>query len=156
MGVGAEEGKLAPDFLLETLDGGELSLSDLRGQAVALNFWASWCAPCRKEIPQLVAASDQFAEQGLVVVGANLQESPDTIRRYAEDFGMDFPIALDRTGSVADEYRLLGIPTTYFIDRQGVIRSVFRGPFLEQLEGTSVQGAIEESELLKRIREILG
>ncbi len=155
MKVGPDVGKLAPDFFLETLTGGELRLSDLRGRAVVLNFWATWCLPCRKEIPQLVAAYNQFADQGLVVVGVNLQESPDTIRRYAEDFGMDFPIALDRRGSVADEYRLLGIPTTYFIDRQGVVRSVFRGPFLGQLGGTNVQEAIEENELLKRIQEIL-
>ncbi|HKZ50227.1 MAG TPA: TlpA disulfide reductase family protein, partial [Dehalococcoidia bacterium] len=88
-------------------------------------------------------------------VGVNLQESPETIRRYAEDFGMNFPIALDRRGDVTDEYRLLGIPTTYFIDGQGVVRSVFRGPFLGRLNQANVQGAIEENELLQRIQQIL-
>jgi len=155
MAVGVEEGKLAPDFLLETLDGGEIRLSDLRGQAIVLNFWATWCAPCRKEIPQLVAAYDRFASQGLVVLGVNLQESRSVIRSFADAFGMDFPIAIDGTGDVAYEYRLLGLPTTYFIDRGGVVRSLFRGPFVEKLEGTNVQGAIEENELLKRIAEIL-
>lgn len=150
-----KEGALAPDFLLETLDGGELRLSDLRGQPLVVNFWATWCSPCRKEIPQLVAAYDSFRDEGLVVVGVNLQESEGIIRRYAEDFGMEFPIVIDRKGKVADEYRLLGLPMTFFVDREGVVRSVFAGPFLEEAQGTKVQGAIEESELEKRIAEIM-
>lgn len=153
--VAAAEGGLAPDFLLETLDGGELRLSELRGKAVVLNFWATWCLPCRKEMPQMVAAYDRYAEQGLVVVAVNLQEDRGSIQRFASDFGMDFPIAIDRRGEVADQYRLLGLPTTYFIDREGVVRSVFRGPFLEKLQGRDVQGAIGESELLGRIREVM-
>ncbi len=154
--VAPGEGDLAPDFLLETLDGGELRLSDLRGQAVVLNFWATWCAPCRKEMPQLVAAYDRHQQHGLVVVGVNLQENKGIIRDYAEDFGMQFPIAVDRDGRVADQYRLLGLPTTLFVDRDGVVRSVFTGPFVEEKKGTSVQGAIEESELEVRIEEVLG
>lgn len=153
--VSPAEGKLAPDFLLETLDGGELRLSDLRGKGVVVNFWATWCPPCRKEIPQLVAAYERFRDQGLEIVAVNLQESDSIVRRYAEDFGMEFPIVIDRDGRVADKYRLIGLPTTYFIDRQGVVRSVFRGPFLGEQQGTSVQGAIEESELEQRILEIL-
>ncbi len=153
--VSPKEGALAPDFLLETLGGDELRLSELRGKAVVLNFWATWCIPCRKEIPQLVAAYDRYREEGLVVVGVNLQESASIIRPYAQDFGMQFPIAIDRDGEVADAYRLLGLPTTYFIDRQGVVRSVFRGPFQEKVQGARVQGAIEENELVKRIEEVL-
>ncbi len=155
---GPQKDKLAPDFLLPTLDGADLRLSDLRGQAVLLNFWATWCAPCRREIPQFVAAYDQYRDQGLVIVAVNVQEGKDTIRRYAEDFGMDFPVAIDASGKVVDSYRLLGLPTTYFIDRDGVVRSVYRGPFLEveDVRDTQVQDAIGESALLERIREILG
>ena len=153
--VAPKEGALAPDFLLETLDGDELRLSDLRGTPVVLNFWASWCTPCRREIPQFVATYDRYRDEGLVVVAVNLQESPSIISRYARDFDMQFPITIDRDGEVADEYRLLGLPTTYFIDRQGTVRSVFRGPFLQRLQGTRVQGAISEGQLAERIEEIL-
>ncbi|MBI1885362.1 MAG: TlpA family protein disulfide reductase [Chloroflexi bacterium] len=153
--VGPEEGKLAPNFLLPTLDGGELRLSRLRGKPVVLNFWATWCSPCRREIPQLVDAYDRFRDQGLAVVGVNLQEDRDTIQDYSDDFGMDFPIPIDHSGDVGREYRLLGLPTTYFIDRDGVVRSVYRGPFLETVRDIRVQGAIQQNELLQRIAEIM-
>ena len=153
--VKAEEGALAPDFLLGRLDDGELRLSDLRGQPVVLNFWASWCAPCRQEIPQLVDAYGRFRGQGLVVVGVNMQEGKSIVGPYAEDFGMDFPIAIDVDGEVGDAYRLLGLPVTYFIDREGIVRSVFTGPFEESEQGTEVRGAIEQSELDRRIVDIL-
>jgi peroxiredoxin len=153
--VKAEEGALAPDFLLSRLDDGELRLSDLRGQPVVLNFWATWCGPCRKEIPQFVDAYERFRDDGLVIVGVNMQEGKGIVRPYAEDFGMDFPIAIDVDGEVGDAYRLLGLPVTYFIDADGVIRSVFTGPF-ERAEGdTDVRGAIEQSELDRRIADIL-
>jgi len=153
--VGAEEGKLAPDFLLEGLDGNEIRLSGVRGQPLVLNFWATWCAPCRKEIPQFVDAYQRFRDDGLLVIGVNMQEGKSIARRYADDYGMDFPIAIDVDGEVGDEYRLLGLPMTFFIDREGVIRSVFTGPFQERQGDTDVRGAIEESDLEERIAEIL-
>ena len=154
--VEAKKGSLAPDFLLLELGGGDLRLSDLRGKAVIVNFWATWCTPCRKEMPQFVAAYDRYKDEGLEVVAVNVQESPSIIRPFVDDFGMEFTVVLDKRGSVSDTYRLIGLPMTYFIDREGVIRSVFQGPFLERLQGTQVQGAIEEDELTKRIEEILG
>jgi len=154
--VEAKKGRLAPDFLLLELGGGDFRLSDLRGKAVIVNFWATWCTPCRKEMPQFVAAYDRYKDEGLEVVAVNIQESPSIIRPFVDDFGMEFPVVLDKRGSVSDTYRLIGLPMTYFIDREGVIRSVFQGPFLERLQGTQVQGAIEEDELTKRIEEILG
>ncbi len=155
MGVEAKEGSLAPDFLLKTLDDGESRLSDLRGKGVIVNLWATWCGPCRKEMPQFVAAYDRYKKEGLEIIAVNLQESASIIQPFVDDFGMDFPVALDKRGAVSDEYRIIGLPMTYFIDREGVIRNVFRGPFLERLEGTQVQGAIEEDELTRRIEEIL-
>ncbi len=155
MSVEAKEGSLAPDFLLKELDGGEVRLSDFRGKAVIVNLWATWCGPCKKEMPQFVAAYDRYQDDGLEIIAINLQESQSIIQPFVDDFGMEFPVALDRRGSVSDKYRILGLPTTYFIDRQGVIRSVFRGPFLERLEGEQVQGAIEQDELTRRIEEIL-
>lgn len=153
--VAAEVGALAPDFLLEQLDGPDLRLSDFRGQPVVLNFWASWCSPCRKEMPQFVRAYDEYKDEGLVIIGLNLQEGKDIARRFAEDYGMDFPIVIDRDGEMRDRYRALGLPTTYFIDSEGVVRSIFQGPFVEERDGTDVQDAIDESELERRIGEIL-
>ena len=155
MSVEAREGSLAPDYLLKTLDGGEIRFSDLRGKAVIVNLWATWCGPCRKEMPQFVAAYDRYREEGLEIIAVNVQESPSVIQPFVDDFGMDFPVALDKRGAVSDKYRILGLPMTYFIDRQGVIRDVFQGPFLERLQGTQVQGAIEQDELTQRIEEIL-
>jgi peroxiredoxin len=154
--VGAEEGALAPDFLLARLNDGEMRLSDLRGKAVVLNFWATWCAPCRTEIPQLVAADERYSDDELVIVGVNMQEGKGIVRPYAEDYGIEFPVAIDVDGEVGDAYRLLGLPVTYFIDSDGVVRSVFTGPF-ERAEGdTDVRAAIEQTELDRRIADLLG
>lgn len=153
--VGTRTGMQAPDFILPTLDGRDLRLSDLRGQAVVLNFWASWCSPCRREMPLLVGAYRQFRDQGLMVVAVNVQEDAESARKFAREFGLPFPVALDRTGDVTNAYRLLGLPTTFFIDRNGVVRSVFRGPFVAPGQGKDVQEAIDEGELGRRIREVL-
>jgi peroxiredoxin len=153
--VAAEEGALAPDFLLEQLEGPDVRLSDFRGKAVVLNFWATWCDPCRKEMPQFVQAYDEHKEHGLEIVAVNLQEGKEISQRFVDDYGMDFTVVVDRDGEVGDRYRILGLPTTYFIDREGEIRSAFTGPFLEEQNGTDVADAIDESELEERIAEIL-
>jgi peroxiredoxin len=153
--VAAEVGALAPDFLLEQLEGDDLRLSDFRGRPVVLNFWATWCDPCRKEMPQFVRAYDEYKDEGLVIIGLNLQEGKSIAQRFADDYGMDFPIVIDRDGEMRDRYRALGIPSTYFIDRDGVIRSIYTGPFVDDADGEDVAGAIEESELEQRIAEIM-
>ena len=155
LSVEAKEGALAPDFLLETLGGEELRFSDLRGSPVVVNLWATWCSPCRKEMPQLVEAYARYRDDGLEVVALNVQESASIIQPFVDDFGIDFTVALDKNGRVSDAYRILGLPVTYFIDREGVITDVFQGPFVERLRGTQVQGAIEQDDLTARIEEIL-
>ncbi len=153
--VAPEEEAMAPDFLLEDLDGGEIRLSDLRGKPLIINFWATWCAPCRKEMPQFVEAYGKYRDQGLEIVAVNLQEGKSIASKFADDYGMDFTVAIDRDGEVGDQYHLLGLPTTYFVGRDGIIRSVFTGPFEAEERGTSVQGAIGASELEQRIEEVL-
>ncbi len=153
--IKAEEGALAPDFLLEALDGDETRLSDYRGQPVVLNFWATWCVSCRKEMPQLIEAYDLHRDEGLVVIGLNLQESESIIRPFVDDFGINFPVLIDRDGEVGDAYRLVGLPTTFFIGRDGVVESVFIGQFKGEVQGTNVQDAIGQSELEERIAAIL-
>ncbi|MSQ60982.1 MAG: TlpA family protein disulfide reductase [Dehalococcoidia bacterium] len=134
--VGPRTGNLAPDFLLTTLDGGQLRLSDLAGRPVFLNFWASWCGPCRKEMPELVAESQRRRGSDLAIIGVNVQENANLARGFVEEFGMDFATVLDMRGQVAAAYRVSGLPSSVFIDRNGVIRGIFFGPLTpDELQG---------------------
>ncbi len=118
-----EIGKPAPDFaLIDTRDGRTVRrLSDYRGKTVVLNWYASWCGPCRAEIPDFQEAYTALDGE-IVVLGVNLQESRDTASGMLEDLGATFPSVLDTDGTVAQHYRLRGMPTTYFIDREGIVR----------------------------------
>jgi cytochrome c biogenesis protein CcmG, thiol:disulfide interchange protein DsbE len=131
-----EIGRAAPDFVLPQPGGGTVRLSDLRGKPVLVNFWASWCTPCKQEMPEIVKAYDARADTGLVVVGIDLQENAGAIRTFADDFGMKFPIVIDRTGAVGDAWRIggpvQGIPSSYFIDKDGIVQARAFGPMTAQ------------------------
>lgn len=132
--VAPEVGALAPPFERETLDGSSLSLRDLRGSPVILNFWATWCEPCRVEMPILQALYEDAATQPgdhLHVVGVNLGESPSTIRTWVNELALSFDIVLDPSGGLSRLYYLLGQPTTYIIAPDGRITHVFHGPVSE-------------------------
>jgi thiol-disulfide isomerase/thioredoxin len=119
--VGLDVGDLAPDFSLPDLGGGSIALADFRGrQAVMINFWASWCAPCKAEMPHLDEVYREY-QGGLVVLGINLLEDAPTIREFLGEVSVSYPIMLDRQGEVARLYRLFTQPVTYFIDGRGVI-----------------------------------
>ena len=128
----SDVGRAAPDFLLQTPDGSELRLSDLRGRAVLVNFWASWCTPCREEMPRIVKAYDANKDAGFTVVAVDLQENAEAIREFADDFGMSFPIVIDRTGEVGKTWHIggpvEGIPSSYFIDAEGIVQARVFGP----------------------------
>jgi peroxiredoxin len=128
----SDVGRAAPDFLLQTPAGGTLRLSDLRGKPILVNFWATWCAPCRQEIPEIVRAYNARRGEGLEVVAVNLQENDGVVREFAQERGMTFPIVIDRRGQVAEAWRIggpvKGIPSSYFIDRDGIVRGVVYGP----------------------------
>ncbi len=132
----SDVGRAAPDFVLPTPAGGTLRLSDLRGRPVIVNFWASWCAPCRQEMPEIVRAYDAHTAQGLQVVAVDLQENAGAITSFAGEFGMKFPIVIDRTGAVSADWRIggpvQGIPSSYFIDSNGIVRARAFGPMTAQ------------------------
>ncbi|MBK8432145.1 MAG: TlpA family protein disulfide reductase [Chloroflexi bacterium] len=119
-------GFLAPDFTLPTHTGDELTLSDLRGRAIVLNFWATWCAPCRVETPYFQALSQQYVDE-VVFVGVNQGETAVTIQMFADNYELTYPLVLDENSQINREYAVFGLPTTYFIDADGVIRHVTPG-----------------------------
>ncbi len=114
----------APQFALRDADGNVRRLSDYSGRAVWLNFWATWCGPCRRELPDIQDLSREFEDDGLVVLAVNFQETPDQAREFWDELGLDLPVLLDRSGDVAEQYRLRGFPDSFFIDRDGVLRAL--------------------------------
>jgi cytochrome c biogenesis protein CcmG/thiol:disulfide interchange protein DsbE len=132
---GVSQGRYALDFTLEALDGNEASLSDYAGSVVLVNFWATWCPPCRDEIPHFEEASRMYRDEGLVVLGVNFQESAAEVEPFVERLGVTYPILLDESGRVAKEYRAVGLPTSVLVDRDGVIQVRHSGYLSEgQLE----------------------
>jgi peroxiredoxin len=112
-------GMAAPDFTVSGLDGRPVSLAALRGRVVLLNFWASWCLECRPEMPALERLHRQFGPSGLAVVGINARESRESVRRFAAELGVTFPLGLDPAGLVQSNYGVVGLPTTILIARNG-------------------------------------
>lgn len=145
----AEKGRVPHDFLLDG-PSGEVRLSDLRGKAVVVNFWATWCPPCRREIPELIDAYERYRDRGLVVLGVDLQESDDQVREFAKEFGISYPLVIDRTGEVAEVWKIGGqfggIPSTYFIDRTGVVRDIYNGTLTRELLQERIDVILEESD----------
>lgn len=141
-----EVNRPAPDFQLQTLDGATVNLSDYRGKIVLLNFWGTWCEPCKAETPALQDAYEQLEDQGVVILGVNLlKDEPvwgqtiDDVRQFATLYGVSYPIVLDEDGSVAQAYAISPIPTSYMIDAQGNMRFIRIG----ELTTANVQAMVE-------------
>jgi thiol-disulfide isomerase/thioredoxin len=126
---GPEIGKLAPDFTLNGLDGQEVSLSGFRGRPVLLNFWATWCGPCQMEMPLLQEVYEKWTGTGLVLLAVNLREDPASVREFVEGAGYTFPVLLSPGNDVPLAYNIRGIPATFFVDADGVIRDIKIGAF---------------------------
>jgi cytochrome c biogenesis protein CcmG/thiol:disulfide interchange protein DsbE len=128
-------GKLvhAPAFTLERLDaeGGRLALADLRGKAVVVNFWASWCIPCRDEAPVLQETYERYRDQGLVVLGVDVNDFKADARRFMKRYGITYPVAYDGKGSTVGKWGVRGFPETFFVDRSGT------------LVGERIEGAVD-------------
>jgi thiol-disulfide isomerase/thioredoxin len=123
--AGLQPGATAPDFAMILDDGSHLTLSDLRGRPVVINFWATWCGPCRLEMPELMRAAAE--DPDLVMLAVNVQESQETVAPFANDFAMITPVVLDLDGSIQTLYGVRGLPTTYFIDKSGRIGAAYPG-----------------------------
>lgn len=119
-------GQAAPDFNLPTLDGGRVKLSDLKGKPVVVNFWASWCTPCRREMPDFQAVYDKYKAQGLELYGINVGESNVAVTDFQKQVGTTFPILIDEGEHAQTAYKILPLPATFFIDRSGTIRALYQ------------------------------
>ncbi|MBC8550722.1 MAG: TlpA family protein disulfide reductase [Candidatus Brocadiales bacterium] len=115
------------DFELKNIEGKMENLSDYKGKVVFLNFWATWCGPCRLEMPSMQKLYDEFKDDGLEIVAVNLGERQKTVVKYLEENKLTFPVLLDETNMVAGIYGARSIPTTYIIDREGNILSMTVG-----------------------------
>jgi len=119
-------GYLAPDFAFEDLEGNTVRLSELRGKPVLLNFWATWCPPCRKEIPDLQRFYEQYGDR-ITLLGIDWGEDVEEVKRFLERYGATYTNLLDKDGKFFVRYRLTGLPTSYWIDEEGIIRGMWLG-----------------------------
>ncbi len=120
-------GFVAPDFALPTLEGDSIQLSDLRGRPVVINFWATWCPPCKAEMPAIVREYERYKDQGLIVLAVNQAEGPEKIVPFREEYKMTFPILLDTHMKVSQLYEIRFLPTTFFIAPNGKITDMVTG-----------------------------
>jgi thiol-disulfide isomerase/thioredoxin len=119
MGMAKVPGKTAPDFTLPSIDGQQVSLQEYRGKVVFLNFWATWCIPCREEMPALEQLHQKYQSEGLAVLAVDLKESAEQVKAFFQKYTLSFPSLLDHNGAVFRDYLVMGMPTTYLISRDG-------------------------------------
>ena len=111
----------APDFVLTDIDGNQYRLSDYRGQVVITNFWATWCPPCRAEMPSMQRAWDQLEKEGILMIGINVGEDEDTIFQFTASYSVDFPLLMDQDSNVINQWPVRGLPTTFVVGPEGKI-----------------------------------
>jgi cytochrome c biogenesis protein CcmG, thiol:disulfide interchange protein DsbE len=141
-----QQGFLAPDFELNTPAGDTIRLSDLRGQAVLVNLWATWCPPCRAEMQSIERMYQEYKEQGFIVLAVNMtyQDDASAVLPFVDEQALTFPILLDETGEIGNAYQLRSLPSSYFIRRDGVISEVvIGGPMSEALLRTRIEDILK-------------
>jgi|APCry1669189665_1035243.scaffolds.fasta_scaffold00727_6 peroxiredoxin len=137
-------GQTAPEFPIHLMGGGELTLSQLRGQVVLLNFWATWCGPCRHELPALDSLYARRHSEGLALLGIDVDSYPEDAKPFLQEHPVTFPIALDPDGRAGARFTIDGMPMSVLIDRRGAVRWIHRG-----------YNAGDEREYARRIDELL-
>jgi peroxiredoxin len=139
----ARLGAPAPDFTLQNADGNAVRLSELKGKPVLINFWATWCTPCREEMPAMQEVYDQYRDQGLVILAIDMEEDLRTVRRWIEQGGFTFTFLLDSEGEQVKRYNVTAAPTSYFVDRGGVIKDL-------------KLGALSRTEMQAKVQQLVG
>ena len=119
-----EVGRQAPDFTLTDLEGNSVTLSDFRDKVVFINFWATWCPPCRAEMPEIEAIYQEYQNKDVVVIGIDILEAEDEVRQFVQEGGYSWTFVIDTTGGVTADYGVTAIPASFFLDKEGVIRAV--------------------------------
>lgn len=122
----------APEITLKDLQGQEVRLSDLRGKIVLLNFWATWCKPCKEEMPAMQASHDKLRGQGFVVLAVNELEDTEKVIEHVRSHGHTFPVVMDHDNRVANRYGVVGLPASFLVDRQGIVREQIIGSLLTE------------------------
>jgi cytochrome c biogenesis protein CcmG/thiol:disulfide interchange protein DsbE len=125
----ATVGEAAPNFELQNLDGQSISLSNLKGNPVLVNFWATWCGPCVSEMPYIQEINEDWSDTGLVVLAINIGDSSQAVEQFLQEHNLALPVLLDTKKVVAPKYGIRAIPTTFFIDKEGIVRVKVIGAF---------------------------
>ena len=141
-----EIGKPAPDFTLKSLEGTNLNLTEQRGKIIVINFWASWCGPCRKEMPVLETFYKKYTDLGVSVWGVNVEQENQAGRDFLADLNLTFPILFDKSNTLSESYNVEAMPTTVIVDRDGLVRYTFKGykPGYEKKYAKAIKKLIRE------------
>ena len=155
-GSKAVSGGSAPGFELPLLDGsGVLTDSDLRGKLVVINFWASWCIPCREEAPLLEKAWKSYRDEGVIFLGVNIKDAESDAKSFVKDFGITYPTVRDLDQTLTNAFGVKGLPETFFVDHRWTFIGAVSGVQTGDQQGTVILGAISEDELFSNLDVLL-
>lgn len=127
-----KEGSIAPNFVLQSVDGERIELKDLKGKGIFLNFWGTWCGPCKQEFPYMANQYQVFKDRGVEIVAVNVGESNIAVKNFMDAYGVNFPVAMDKDRQVTEAYDITPLPTTFLINPEGKVIKVIKGTMTER------------------------